>query len=159
MERIDSFSQAYSQAPWRKQLAFLGLFLLIVVFIALIAGLYLSVTARASATGREIQSMQTDLLVVEQSNADLITRLGQLNSAQEMETRARTLGFKPLDTEATMFLVVPGYVERQPAKLAPAYQPALPSASVLPAEYTESLIVWLQRQFNLKIFPLFRINP
>lgn len=159
MERIDRFSQAYSQAPWRKQLAFLGLFLLIVVFIALIAGLYLSITARASAAGRDIQSMQSTVIMVEQSNADLKTLLGQLNSSQEMESRARALGFKPVEAESTMFLVVPGYVERMPVRLAPAYQSSLPSASVLPTEYTESLFVWLQRQFNLKIFPLFRINP
>ena len=159
MERVDSFSQAYSQAPWRKQVAILGLFLLIVVFIALIAGIYLNVTARASTVGREIQSIQATVEALELSNADFRTRLGELNSSQAMKGRASALGFRYVEAENKMFLVVPGYIERQPARLAPAHTPELPSASVLPAEYTESLFVWLQRQFNLKIFPLFRINP
>ena len=38
MERVERYSQAYSQAPWRKQVQLLGLFLLIVVFMALVAG-------------------------------------------------------------------------------------------------------------------------
>lgn len=159
MERIESFSQAYSQAPWRKQLAFLGLFLLIVVFIALIAGIYLNLSARASKAGRDVQSMQSTVLTLERSNADLKTRLGQLNSSREMEARARALGFKPVDPETTTYMLIPGYIERQPVRLAPPYQPALHSAAVIPAEYTESLFVWLERQFNFKIYPLFRINP
>jgi len=38
---MDKFTQSYSQAPWRKQLQFIGLFSLILVFVALVAPLAL----------------------------------------------------------------------------------------------------------------------
>ncbi len=158
MERVERFSQAYSQAPWRKQLAIIGLFLLVVVFIAIIAGIYLSVTARASTFGREIQSIQATISVLDQNNADLKTRLGQFNSSGEMEARARALGFKPVETDTTLYIVVPGYIDRQPIKLAPSFQMPLTSAPTLPPEYTESLLVWFQKFFNRTIFPLFGVK-
>ncbi len=41
MDGVRQLTQAYSQAPWRKQLQILGLFLLVVVLAALVAGIYL----------------------------------------------------------------------------------------------------------------------
>ena len=61
MENFRNLTQAYSQAPWRKQLKFIGLFLLLVVFVALIAGIYLDVTARAATIGREILIMKNEI--------------------------------------------------------------------------------------------------
>jgi len=46
---------AYKQAPWRVQRQWVGAFLLIVIGGAMIAALYLDVTARAAVAGREIQ--------------------------------------------------------------------------------------------------------
>jgi hypothetical protein len=76
-----------------------------------------------------------------------------------MERRARALGFEEIDPEDTLYIVVDGYGSRQPASLAPGYQPQLVGAPILPARYTESFFVWLQRQFNEKIFPLFEVQP
>jgi hypothetical protein len=53
MDRVQSLTQAYSQAPWRKQMQIIGLFLLVLVLTALV-GIYLSVTARAAAVGRDL---------------------------------------------------------------------------------------------------------
>jgi cell division protein FtsL len=158
MERVERLSQAYSQAPWRKQLQIVGLFLLVVVFIALIASVYLNVSAHSAAIGREVQRMQSQLLNSEQQISDLEAQLGALYSAEEMEKRARSLGFEPIDPDETLYVPVSGYVDRQPARLAPVYQAQVVSAPVLPAEYTESLFVWLQKQFNQVIFPLFKVR-
>ncbi|MBP1694744.1 MAG: uncharacterized protein H6Q37_2627 [Chloroflexi bacterium] len=159
MERVERLSQAYSQAPWRKQMQILGLFLLGVVMIALVASIYLNVTARAGAIGRDIQQKQSEMLDDEQRISDMKAKLGTLYSVGQMESRARALGFQPINPEDTMFLAAPGYVERQPVDLAPAYQPQIISAPVLPSQYTESLFVWLQKQFNQVIFPLFKVQP
>jgi hypothetical protein len=158
MEQVERLSQAYSQAPWRKQLQIVGLFLLVVVFIALIASIYLNVSARSAAIGREIQRMQWRLLNDVQQISDLQAELGALYSADEMEKRARGLGFAPVDPEETLFLLVQGYVTRQPARLAPNYQAQVVGAPVLPATYTESLFVWLQKQFNRVVFPFFKVR-
>ena len=58
MENIHQLTQAYSQAPWRKQMYMIGVILLVLVSAAIIAGIYLNVTARAAAVGRQIQEMQ-----------------------------------------------------------------------------------------------------
>jgi hypothetical protein len=158
MEQVERLSQAYSQAPWRKQLRIVGLFLLVVVFIALIASVYLNVSARSAAIGRETQRMQWDVLTDEQQISDLQAQLGVLYSAEEMEKRARSLGFESVDPEETLFLPVQGYTPRQPVRLAPVYQAQVVGAPVLPAVYTESLFVWLQKQFNQIVFPLFKVR-
>lgn len=159
MERVERLSQAYTQAPWRRQMQILGLFLLVVVFIALIASIYLNVSARSTAIGREIQEKQYEMIVDQRTIAHLKGQLGELYSSEEMARRARALGFIEVDPEETQYIVVEGYVARQPASLAPSYRPQLAGAPVLPASYTESFFVWLQRQFNEKIFPLFEVQP
>lgn len=158
MERVERLSQAYSQAPWRRQMQILGLFLLAVVFVALIASIYLNVTARAGAIGRDILRKQAEILDDKEQIADLKAQLGELYSASEIERRALALGFEQIDSEEVLYIVAPGYVERQPIILAPAYQPQVVSVPELPAQYTESLFVWLQKQFNTVVFPLFKVR-
>jgi cell division protein FtsL len=134
MQRVQNLTNAYSQAPWRKQLQFLGLFLLIVVFIGLVAGVYLNVTARAASVGRDIQSMQSDLEQYAQSNVNLQSQLGDLTSASEMEKRAERMGFKPIDTDQAVYIAVPNYTDRRPTILAPAPGRTVLSAPSLPPE-------------------------
>ena len=52
--------QAYKQAPWRTQIQRVGAFLLVVVVIAVIAGLYLNISGQSAATGRRIQNLESD---------------------------------------------------------------------------------------------------
>jgi cell division protein FtsL len=149
----ERLTQAYEQAPWRKQLQAFALFLLLIIVAALVAGLYLSITARAATIGRNIQSLEATVETVRRENANLQSRLAALSASDEMEKRAASLGFKPVSPEEVMYLVVPGYPGRQPAVLAPANHEVLPGASVTPSEYTESLISWLRRNFFKIIFP------
>ena len=146
MDRVQNFAQAYSQAPWRKQLQLIGLFSLIVVLTALVAGLHLSVTARAATYGREILEMQTEMEKVELEIADLQAEMALLTASEMMAARARALGFRPVTAEEPMYLLAPGYVERQPAVLAPPRKPITFQSAGLPPEYTESIFEWLQRQ-------------
>jgi len=145
MDSVRSLTQAYSQAPWRKQLKFIVLFLLIVVFAALIAGIYLDVTARAATIGREIQLMQRDIEALKLVNADLETRLAFLLSSGQMAERARKLGFEPIERDQMVFVVVEGYPGRQQPVLAPAPVPVKVVAAALPANFTESLLDWVQQ--------------
>ncbi len=46
---------AYKQAPWRVQRQWIGVFLLAVIGAAMVAALYLDVTAHAALAGRQIQ--------------------------------------------------------------------------------------------------------
>ncbi|HTP03302.1 MAG TPA: hypothetical protein VMJ64_18135 [Anaerolineales bacterium] len=147
--RVNSLVHAYRQAPWRIQRQWLGGFLLAVVGIAMIASLYLDVTAQAAISGRQIQNLAGDIIAIQHNNADAETQLAALNGTAAMEERANRLGYQPVDPTVVQYIVVPGYAAPQPAILAvaPALKPAAPSIA---PEYTESLIEWLQRALRTK---------
>jgi hypothetical protein len=142
--RVDTLVHAYRQAPWRLQRQWLGGILLAVLGIAMVASLYLDVTAQAAISGREIQNLTADIVGIRHNNADLQTKLAELGASSVIEQRAKQLGYQPMDPTQVQYIVVPGYVELQPEILAAA--PALkPSAPSIAPEYTESLIEWLQQ--------------
>ena len=145
MESVRNLTQAYSQAPWRRQMMFIGLFLLVVIFAALVAGIYLDVTARTATIGREIQVMEGEIESLKMSNADLESRLAFMSSMEEMERRARSLGFERVEMDQAIYIVVPGYTTRQHARLGPPPGPVKAVAAALPSVFTESLFDWFQR--------------
>lgn len=159
MNGVRQLTQAYSQTPWRRQLQLLGLFLLLVVLAALTAGIYLNVTARAGTLGREIQIMQDRIEELQLQNADLETRLAMLNSAAVMEQRALDMGFKPLERDGVTYIVVPGYVARQQAVIAPPPKPKTVVAASLPPDYTESLLIWLQENLIPALIRILEVHP
>ena len=142
---ITELAQTYKQAPWRKQMQFIGLFVLVLVIIALIAGMYLSISARTTAAGRDIQDLERRISELDQEIEDLQAKLAHLTSAGEMSRRAREKGFKPLPADQVVYLPVQGYIERQPAVLASYTRHPLVSAAAIPPQYTESLFEWLAR--------------
>lgn len=150
MDRVRSLTQAYSQAPWRKQTMFIGLFLLVIIFAALVAGIYLDVTARTATIGREIQGMEEEIESLKLANADLESKLALLMSSDEMEKRARSMGFHSIEMGEAIFVVVPGYLPRQHVRLALPPGPVKTVAATLPSAFTESLFAWFQR----KVIPM-----
>ncbi len=139
---------AYRQAPWRIQRQWIGTFMLVVLGLAMVASLYLDVTAQAALSGRTIQDLSYEINAGQQTNADIQTQLSELTSTHVMEQRAIALGFQPVNANQIQYVVVPGYSEPKPAILAaaPELKPSAPS--ILP-EYTESLIDW----FNQRLSP------
>ena len=152
MNHLESFAQTYAQAPWRRQLQIIGLFSLVLVSIALVAGIYLNVSAKAAAVGRDIQAKQTEIETLDREIEDLQSQLATVLSSTEMEARALKMGFAPIPEEQTVYLMIPGYAARQPVVLAPNSQRTLVSAQVLPEQYTESLFDWARRR--LRSIPL-----
>ena len=143
---MDKFSQSYSQAPWRKQLQFIGLFSLVLVFVALIAGIYLSVSASAAKVGRTIQEMQYEMETMDLEIENLQAQLGLIKTADEMEKRADELGFRKVQVDEILYLKISGYNEPQPIVLAPYQGRTISGAQVMPETYTESLFTWIRRQ-------------
>jgi hypothetical protein len=141
------FVQAYHQAPWRVQLQWIVFFLLALVLVAIVAAVYLSVSAKSAETGREIQSMQADSADVENQIADLNTQLAQLTSAGQMQKRAKDMGFVPVDPSKESFLVIPGYTGRQTAMMAPPPGPAMVPTTLIRPAYTQSLWEWIFEGF------------
>jgi cell division protein FtsL len=138
---------AYKQAPWRVQRQYVGAFLLIVIVVALVSALYLDVTARSALAGREIQDLQIDITTVQRMNADLETELAGLTSSSAMQQRALVLGYRPVKPGELDYVFVPGYAAPEPDILLAAVDVNEPVYR-LPAQYTESLLEWLDTRVN-----------
>ena len=140
MINVLHLTHAYRQAPWRIQRQWAGTFLVGALALAMISALYLDVTAQAAILGREIQYLQADTIEIQHANADLQTRLATLLSTDNMNARARALGFRPAGAGEIHYLIVPGYVRASGVRLA-STTPAV-SAPTTPPEYTQSLLEW-----------------
>ncbi|HEY6073583.1 MAG TPA: hypothetical protein VIV15_09375, partial [Anaerolineales bacterium] len=80
LDAVNHYVHAYRMAPWRIQRQWIGWFLLSVVALAMVASLYLDVTAQAGIAGRQIQDLAAQTTAVQQSCADLQTQLAGLTS-------------------------------------------------------------------------------
>jgi len=165
MQNVQKITQAYSQAPWRKQVQWIGAFLLVLVFVWLVAALYLDVTARAATIGREIQDMQIgqienantqpneeDLHSIEdlkRRNADLQAELAYLLSEKTMEKRASGLGYELTEPGTALYIAVPGYTPPQSVTLAPPPGPTVSSQDTQAIIVRSSLLEWVAEQFRL----------
>ena len=143
---------AYRQAPWRVQRQWVGIFLLVVIGTAMVAALYLDVTARTAVTGREIQEMRVQITTIQRETADLETSLADLTSTAAMERRALALGYRPVQPGELDYVAVPGFVTPEPAILLAATD-ANPQADALPVEYTQSLLEWFEDRIKFGGLP------
>jgi hypothetical protein len=142
--------QAYKQAPWRVQLQWIGILLLVLVVGMLIAGVYLYLSAEATAAGTQIRTLELEREDLQIRIADLSTQLAFLRSAAFMQSRAEALGFKNASQEDIVYVQVPGYTGRQVVFLAPPPGNDPRDASIIKPAYKESLWEWLyQGTFDL----------
>lgn len=143
---------AYRQAPWRVQRQWVGVFLLVVIGAAMVAALYLDVTARTAVTGREIQEMRVQITTIQRENADLETQLADLTSTAAMQQRAQSQGYRPVQPGELDYVAVPGFAPPEPDILLAAKDSA-PQTNTLPAEYTESLLEWFDERIRFGGLP------
>ncbi len=163
MKKANPSTHAYLQAPWRKQTYLIGVILLFLVCAAIVAGIYLNVTARAAAMGRQIQEMQVRVYgyhyltgdagedyvpieELEQKIASLNSQLSYLTSYELMKERVHKLDMVYIDAFSVEYLDVPGYVSRQTTSLAPPPQPVVVTASGIAPEFKQSLLDWVVDQ-------------
>jgi hypothetical protein len=134
---------AYKQAPWRVQRQWIGAFLLVVIGGAMVAALYLDVTARAAVAGREIQELRLEITTIQRENADLETQLADLTSTERMQGRALELGYRPVQPGELDYVAVPGFAKPEPEILLAASD-TTPHIKMLPPEYSQSLLEWFE---------------
>jgi hypothetical protein len=147
LDAVNHYVHAYRMAPWRIQRQWIVNAMLCVVTLAMVAALYLDVTAQAGIAGREIQALAQQTSAVQQSSADLQTQLAALTSAKTMEQRALDLGYRPIEPEELEYLMVAGYEAAEPDILAIVPQPQMSAPTIAP-EYKQSLLDWLNKQFQ-----------
>jgi len=137
-----SVMQAYQQVPWRNQIKWIVIFMLGVLVVALVAGLYLSISAQSVALGIEIQDYNSNKIIIDRNIADLSNQLADLTTTAEMEKRAKDLGYDYLNPDEIEYFVVAGYSGRQTAILAPRSEENDISNAMLDPSYTQSLWEW-----------------
>lgn len=142
---------AYKQAPWRRQLQIIGAFMLVLVIVATIAGLYLSISGRAAAAGRRIQQLEMRAKTLNLEINDLRTHLALISSSISLNNRIDSLNMQTLDPHSAIYLEVPGYSPDLRKEIDRAPEPEAPKAILLP-EYTRSLWDWLREK-------IWTINP
>ena len=147
MENVTQIVQQVRQAHWRVQRQGNGLFLLGLVAVSMVAGIYLNITVRATLAGREIQSIQKELIDDQRANSDQETMLAGLTSVGSMQKRAESMGFQPAEPGNITYVVVPGYTPQTAVDMS---QPGADNQSqsdkpVLLPNYTESLFDWITR--------------
>lgn len=144
MNNVTEIVQTVRQANWRVQRQWIGLFLLGLVLVAMVAGIYLNVTVRATLAGREIQMLQTDISNNTRANSDDETLLASLSSVESMQKRAKAMGYSPADPTDITYVVVPGYAPERAVNMSAPKPAESQPYYILPA-YTESLFDWLTR--------------
>lgn len=146
MYRVYKITQAYSQAPWRKQIQWIGIFLLVLILAAMVAGVYLSVSARSVTLGREIQSMYAKMEIAKREIEDLETQLAVLRASSAMKERAEKLGFHVATAEEIFYIMVSGYSRPTQVTLAGPPLRTVPKAFTLADEYSQSLLDWVRER-------------
>jgi cell division protein FtsL len=146
MYRVENITQAYSQAPWRKQLQWIGLFMLALILVAMVAGIYLSVSAQASTAGREIQIMYSEMDEMRRNIENMESQIAYLVSNAEMEKRAEKLNFAPIAADEIFYILVPGYSKPDQITLANPPGNTPPVTRTISPEYTQSLMDWLRER-------------
>ncbi len=144
MNNVTEIVQTVRQANWRVQRQWIGLFLLGLVLVAMVAGIYLNITVRATLAGRQIQMLQTDIANNTRANSDLETQLASLSSVESMQTRAEAMGYSPAESTDITYVFVPGYAPERAVNMSVPQAPEAQPLYILPA-YTESLFDWLTR--------------
>jgi cell division protein FtsL len=145
MDEVRSLTHAYSQAPWRKQVQVLVIFLLVVVFSALIASVYLYVKSQAVAAGVEAQTLHIEINETKLAVEDYESQLANLISEKVMAERAEALGYHPVEPDQIKYIRVPGYTPRQPEVMVPPPVQSRTSKTELSPAYSESLLDWLSK--------------
>jgi hypothetical protein len=135
--------QAYKQTPWRIQIQWIGLFLLGLVLIASITGLYLSISAQAAASGRKIQSLEWQISNINNEIAELTSSLARVKSVDNMKSRAEAMGFIPINPHTAVYLEIPGYNPHAELELAPPRVNIISESPTLLSSYQTSLWQWL----------------
>ncbi len=143
LKRSRKLIQAYGQTPWRRQMQMIGFFAAAVASLALLAGLYLNVSARSATAGRRVQDLQDERAQMEQQIENLETELAFITSVDVMQQRAKDLGFSPLQPGTVTYLSVPGYRGIASVQLAPRSGAQFGAVSRLPAAYTQSIFDWM----------------
>ena len=68
--------------------------IIIVVILALVAGVYLMLVSRTAAQGRRIEQLQTEIFRLQRENEQLMVEIAEVGAVPRLTERAVVLGFR-----------------------------------------------------------------
>ena len=86
--------------------------------------------------------MQADLDAQKRAIADMDSTLASLTSTSQMNKRALAMGFQVVDPGNETYMMIPGFIPRDTAQLAPQPGPLEIQPPLIKPSYTESLWNW-----------------
>ncbi|MBE9523534.1 MAG: hypothetical protein IMY76_00450 [Chloroflexi bacterium] len=156
---IKNLAQAYRQAPWRKQTQEIGVYLVFLVVFLLIASVYVNITARTAADGRQIQQNHAAIERLEREIADTQSQVAMLESDAVMRQRAKELGFRPATPNDIIHVDVSGYRRREQVDLSYSSQSSTANRVVLSPAFTQSWVDWVQVQMRTPLALITDVQP
>lgn len=150
--RSDNY--AYRLAPWRKQVKMILTIIFTALFAAVIAMVYLSISADMTDVKLKIQVLQEDRNALARDIADLITEEGILTSYARMEERAKEAGFYEIDfanEDIYSYVVMDGYSGVGMTPETSVKIPQAMSEGLIKPEYSQSLQQWLSERIAVGI--------
>ena len=142
----------YQDIPLRFQKQWITAFLALMILVGTVGGWYLNVVSRTVIAGREIQTLQDDISVGQNTNADLQTQIATLLSNDSLQARALAAGYVPIKNEDIGYITVPGYFPQQ--DMTTVTPPTENTDLSLSSDFSESLSSWLTRQIETASLPL-----
>lgn len=139
--------QAYKQAPWRRQLRSVGMFLMPVIAIVVVVSIYLIISGEAAAAGLEVMEMHYDEEEILRIIANHRTELAWKTSYTEMKERAEEEGYEAAPTESIHFMDIPGYQGQNTALLAVPPDTENKLGPLVNEYYQQSLWEWFYSTF------------
>ena len=159
MQPINRLTQAYRQAPWRKQTQEIGVYLTSLVMLLLVASIFVNINGRTAVVGRKIQQYHYTISRLEREIADIQSQLAMLESDTIMRQRAAELGFRPVTPSEITHIVASNYPGRDPVTLAVSSQPNAVNTVILSPAFTHSWVDWIQVQLNTPLALLADVQP
>ncbi|PKO16936.1 MAG: hypothetical protein CVU39_06875 [Chloroflexi bacterium HGW-Chloroflexi-10] len=146
----EKLKQAAQQKPWRIQLQWIGLIVVLVVMAVLAGVMELNILTQSADAGVQIRVLEGRRQELERDITANRTRLALLTSASVMQERARDLGFVPATRNDIKYLYMDNYLEREPLSVAIPPAPKTDEQTILKPAYTLSVWDWLfQGTFTL----------
>lgn len=139
--------QAYRKAPWRRKVQWIGRALLVVVFFGLGIGINLYVSSLTAEAGLNLWKYENQIAESKHAIGLYESQLAQANSITQMEEKVAKASYYSMDKENAVYIVVPGYLGRQPLDTTDMNTGLKPKEKILiRPSYTQSLLEWLSSQ-------------
>ena len=149
----ESLIQAYSNSPRRQKLQIIGSIFMAIAIVAVMLILYLVMSARVVAMGRQLQQAKDDIDQLVYLSVNYRNEIAYLSRFEVMEARAEELGFRAPYPGEIFYVPVSGYDLHSQTQVESNSDTKSAVINVNLIEYHESLIDWIDKQLSIFLRP------